>query len=69
VIESVKLVRSQTRHQVKEPTMIKLHTNFGTIVLELDAAKAPKTVKNFLAYVENPAITTTRSSTASSTAS
>ena len=32
--------------------MVKLHTNFGTIVLELDAAKAPGTVKNFLAYVE-----------------
>ncbi|MBV6476342.1 MAG: peptidyl-prolyl cis-trans isomerase [Rhodocyclaceae bacterium] len=32
--------------------MVKLHTNFGTIVLDLDAAKAPETVKNFLAYVE-----------------
>ena len=32
--------------------MVKLHTNFGTIVLELDAAKAPETVKNFIAYVE-----------------
>ena len=32
--------------------MVKLHTTFGTIVLELDAAKAPETVKNFLAYVE-----------------
>jgi len=31
--------------------MIKLHTNFGTITLELDAAKAPKTVANFLNYV------------------
>jgi len=33
--------------------MVKLHTNFGVIALELDAAKAPETVKNFLAYVEN----------------
>ena len=33
--------------------MVKLHTAFGTIVLELDAAKAPETVKNFLAYVES----------------
>jgi peptidyl-prolyl cis-trans isomerase B (cyclophilin B) len=33
--------------------MIKLHTNFGTIVLELDADRAPETVKNFLAYVES----------------
>lgn len=32
--------------------MVKLHTNFGTIVIELDAAKAPETVKNFLAYIE-----------------
>ncbi|MDY0011671.1 MAG: peptidylprolyl isomerase [Rhodocyclaceae bacterium] len=31
---------------------VKLHTNHGTITLELDAAKAPKTVENFLAYVE-----------------
>jgi peptidyl-prolyl cis-trans isomerase B (cyclophilin B) len=32
--------------------MIKLHTNHGVIGLELDADKAPKTVENFLAYVE-----------------
>ncbi|MBT0960774.1 peptidylprolyl isomerase [Denitromonas iodatirespirans] len=31
---------------------VKLHTNHGTITLELDANKAPETVKNFLAYVE-----------------
>ena len=33
--------------------MVKLHTNFGVIALELDAAKSPETVKNFLAYVES----------------
>ncbi len=33
--------------------MVKLHTNFGVITLELDAEKAPKTVANFLQYVEN----------------
>ncbi len=33
--------------------MIKLHTNHGTITLELDAEKAPKTVENFVAYVES----------------
>lgn len=33
--------------------MVKLHTNFGTITLELDAEKAPATVKNFLSYVES----------------
>jgi peptidyl-prolyl cis-trans isomerase B (cyclophilin B) len=30
--------------------MVKLHTNKGTIVLELDAEKAPNTVENFLNY-------------------
>src|SRR5262247_407735 len=32
--------------------MIKLHTNHGVIALELDAARAPETAKNFLAYAE-----------------
>ncbi len=32
--------------------MIKLHTNFGVIILELDADKAPETVKNFIDYVQ-----------------
>jgi peptidyl-prolyl cis-trans isomerase B (cyclophilin B) len=31
--------------------MVRLHTNHGIITLELDAAKAPKSVENFLAYV------------------
>ena len=31
--------------------MVKLHTSAGTITLDLDAAHAPETVKNFLAYV------------------
>ncbi|MDR2032472.1 MAG: peptidyl-prolyl cis-trans isomerase [Azoarcus sp.] len=30
---------------------VKLHTSLGTIDLELDAEKAPHTVRNFLAYV------------------
>ena len=33
--------------------MVKLHTNHGIITLELDAAKAPKTVDNFLQYVHD----------------
>ncbi|MDA8141282.1 MAG: peptidylprolyl isomerase [Desulfobacteraceae bacterium] len=33
--------------------MVKLETTMGEIVLELDAAKAPKTVANFLEYVNN----------------
>ncbi len=37
-------------HQGKK-TMVKLHTNHGTITLQLDAEKAPNTVKNFLDYV------------------
>jgi peptidyl-prolyl cis-trans isomerase B (cyclophilin B) len=34
-------------------SMVKLHTNKGTITLELDAEKAPVTVKNFLEYVNS----------------
>ena len=33
--------------------MIKLHTNFGVIAIELDAEKAPETAANFTAYVES----------------
>jgi len=33
--------------------VVKLHTNYGEITLELDAEKAPITVANFLAYVES----------------
>jgi len=33
--------------------MVRLHTNFGIIDLELDSVRAPETVKNFLAYVES----------------
>ena len=33
--------------------MIKLTTNHGVITLELDAEKAPKTVANFISYVES----------------
>ena len=32
--------------------MIKLHTNFGVISIELDAEKAPETAKNFISYAE-----------------
>ena len=32
--------------------MIKLTTNHGVITLNLDAEKAPKTVANFISYVE-----------------
>ncbi|HEX7156592.1 MAG TPA: peptidylprolyl isomerase [Burkholderiaceae bacterium] len=33
--------------------MVRLHTSMGTITIDLDAAKAPKTVENFLEYVRN----------------
>jgi len=36
----------------KGKTMVRLETNFGVITLELNAEKAPKTVANFLHYVE-----------------
>ena len=39
--------------------MVKLHTNLGTITLELDAVKAPATVENFLAYVNSGFYTNT----------
>ncbi|MCL4145384.1 UNVERIFIED_CONTAM: hypothetical protein GTU68_023068 [Idotea baltica] len=35
------------------PTKVKLATSHGDIVIELNAAKAPKTVANFLSYVES----------------
>ena len=34
-------------------SQVKLSTNHGSITLQLDAEKAPKTVANFLAYVES----------------
>lgn len=33
--------------------MIRLHTNFGVIGIELDSVKAPKTAANFLSYVRS----------------
>ncbi len=33
--------------------MVKFHTNFGTITLELNTEKAPVTVENFLNYVRS----------------
>ena len=39
--------------------MVKLHTNHGVITLDLDAAKAPETVANFLQYVKDGFFTNT----------
>lgn len=38
---------------IKGAIMVKLETSMGDIELELDADKAPKTVANFLSYVES----------------
>ena len=39
--------------------MVKLHTNMGTITLELDEQQAPETVANFLQYVKEGHYTNT----------
>lgn len=39
--------------------MVKLHTNHGVITIELNAEKAPNTVKNFLEYVNSGAYSNT----------
>ena len=39
--------------QAQDATKVKLATSMGDIVVQLDAAKAPKTVENFLAYVKD----------------
>jgi cyclophilin family peptidyl-prolyl cis-trans isomerase len=36
-----------------QPKQVKLETSYGDIVVELDSAKAPKTVANFLGYVND----------------
>ena len=36
-----------------KPVKVVMETSKGTIELELDAAKAPKTVANFVSYVKN----------------
>jgi peptidyl-prolyl cis-trans isomerase B (cyclophilin B) len=39
--------------------MVKLHTNLGTITLDLDEKRAPQTVANFLQYVRDGHYTNT----------
>jgi len=52
---SIAQAQQATPHHAHKgkPTMVILHTSKGDITLELDAAKAPETVKNFLAYVNS----------------
>ncbi len=44
---------SQTPALKGKHNMVKLHTNHGDITIELDAEKAPVTVKNFLDYASS----------------
>jgi len=44
---------SQQHPQKGGHSMVRLHTNHGDITLDLDAEKAPITVKNFLEYVNS----------------
>ena len=39
--------------QAQDTPKVKLSTSMGDIVVQLDRAKAPKTVENFLAYVQD----------------
>lgn len=46
--------QAASKHATKgKMKMVKLHTNQGVITLQLDAEKAPLTVKNFLDYVNS----------------
>jgi peptidyl-prolyl cis-trans isomerase B (cyclophilin B) len=50
---ALSLISTAAHSAVEDSHMLTMHTNFGTIVLQLDAEKAPKTVENFLAYVQD----------------
>jgi len=47
------LTPTQGTHIMSTSPRVLLHTNQGDILIELDAANAPKTVENFLAYVRD----------------
>lgn len=44
---------AETVSPEKEKAVVEVETSLGTIVLELDAKKAPKSVANFLSYVSD----------------
>lgn len=49
-------VAEQGKNEIEKKgdfVMVKLETNMGNIVLELDSEKAPKTTENFIAYVKD----------------
>lgn len=45
-------VVAKEKSKMSEPTQVKLETTLGTIVLKLDAEKAPVSTKNFVTYVQ-----------------
>jgi len=50
---SIRIFEVNFDWKIEEINVVKLHTNFGEITIELDAEKAPITVANFLSYVES----------------
>ncbi len=50
---AILLTSSQAFAAAKPSPAVQLDTNMGTIVLRLDAAKAPVTVENFINYVKS----------------
>lgn len=47
------MVRAQDKTKIPDLTYVRMKTNMGDIVLELNQHKAPITVKNFLDYVDS----------------
>lgn len=45
-------VIAKEKSKMSEPTKVKLETTLGTIIMKLDAAKAPVSTKNFISYVQ-----------------
>ena len=52
-MQSSHSLTQDTKITQDKSTMVKLYTNKGNITLQLDAEKAPNTVKNFLEYVNS----------------
>lgn len=45
------LAPAQAQQPAQEPALVRVHTNVGTFLIELDTARAPLTTKSFLEYV------------------
>jgi len=46
-----RILVSRPDHYLRESAMVRIQTPYGVILLELNAERAPKTVENFLSYV------------------